>query len=154
MKNTIRILGYFLLVNIVFIIDRVTKDFALAFEGATTPLLPGISCVYVKNRGISWGMFYAHSSWAFILMTLLVALVIGILGVYTYQRWIQNKSIIGESLVITGAISNVIDRIVHGGVIDFILCSYREWYFPVFNIADVAIVVGVGIMLITFWRES
>ena len=154
MKKILTALGYFLLINIVFIVDRVTKDLALAFEGTTTALLPGISFVYVKNRGITWGMFYAHSSWAFLAMTAIIALVIGILGVYADRRWRQNQSIIGEILVLTGAISNLIDRIVHGGIIDFIECSYRGWYFPTFNIADVAIVIGVGIMLIEFWYET
>ena len=154
MKKLVHAIGYFLLMNLVFITDRIAKHLALAFEGTETSVLPGISCVYVKNRGISWSLFYAHSTWAFVCVTALVSIVIGIVGIYTYQRWKQNQAIIGEVFVFTGAISNVFDRIVHGGVIDFIECSFRGWYFPVFNIADVAIVIGVGIMLIQFWRES
>ncbi len=154
MKKIVHAFGYFLLMNLVFIVDRATKYLALAFEGTETSVLPGLSLVYVKNRGISWSLFYAQNTWAFVAVSALVSIVIGIVGIYTYERLRQNKAVIGEVLVLTGAISNLFDRIVHGGVIDFIECSFRGWYFPVFNIADVAIVIGVGIMLIQFWRES
>ena len=151
MKRIVNFLSYFLLMSSIFVIDRVTKNLALALDGTTISLLPGLSFVYEKNRGISWGMFYAHSFWAFFCMTTMVGIVIGILAIYTYQQWRQGKTIVGEVLVFSGAISNLFDRIVHGGVIDFILCSYRGWNFPVFNSADIAIVIGVGIMLIEFW---
>lgn len=154
MKKYVHVLSYFLLTNIVVIIDRVTKHLAITFEGTTASILPGLSFVYVKNRGISWGMFYAHSFPTFVLMSTIVAMVIGVLGAYTYQRWMQNQSIIGEVLVLTGALCNMLDRVLYAGVIDFIEFSYRGWTFPVFNVADVAIVIGVGIMLIGFWRET
>ena len=153
MKKIVGIIGYFLLSNIIFIIDRVTKNYAIVFDGATTPVLPGLSFVYVKNRGISWGMLYAHSSWVFLLTAIMISVIIGALGVYTYQRWQLNRAIMGEVFVLTGAISNLIDRIVHAGVIDFIELSFYGWNFPVFNVADIAIVIGVMMMLKNFWLE-
>ena len=153
MKKIMHVLGYFLLSNVIFTIDRVTKNYAIAFDGATTSVFPGFSFVYVKNRGISWGMLYAHNSWMFSLTAVMISVIIGILAVYTYQRWQLNRSIIGEVFVLTGAISNLIDRIVHAGVIDFIEISCCGWYFPVFNIADIVIVIGVGMMLTEFWLE-
>ena len=154
MKKRLTIFGYFILVNVVFIIDRVTKNLAMLLEGSSKKILPGVSAVFVKNRGISWGMFYTQSTFCFYLMLLVIGLVIALLSIYTYKRWLQNRTIIGELLVLSGAVSNLLDRIIHCGVIDFIELSYNDWCIPVFNIADCAIVLGVCLMLITLWRES
>jgi signal peptidase II len=152
MKKKLTTTGYFLLV--VFLVDRITKNLAMLLARMPQCILSGFTCVYVKNRGISWGMLYASNVTMFIMTTIFVATVIAALAVYTYRRWLQNRSILGECLVLTGAVSNFIDRILYSGVIDFIELSYNGYYFPVFNIADVAIVMGVGIMLLTLWRES
>jgi signal peptidase II len=153
MKKKLTVTGYFLLVNFIFLLDRVTKNIAALFESSPKNLLPGVSLVYVKNRGISWGMFHAQVPWLFYVMTTCVALVIVGLSIYTYKRWLANQSVFGEMLVLTGAVSNLLDRIVHGGVIDFIQLSYKGWCFPVFNIADIAICLGVCMMFFTLWRE-
>lgn len=153
MKKKFTAVGYFLLLNIIFILDRLTKNIAILFENSPKNLFPGVSFVYVKNRGISWGMFHTQNPWLFYLTAAGVALVIVLLTVYTYKRWLAQKSILGEVLVLTGAASNFLDRIVHGGVIDFIQLSYNEWFFPIFNVADIAICLGVSIMLYTLWRE-
>ena len=154
MKKKITIVGYFLLCNIIFIVDRITKHLAMMFAQIPLPIAPGLTFVYVKNRGISWGLLHASTMTVFMLTTLAITAVIGILGIYTYKRWLHNRAIVGECLVLTGAISNLLDRILYCGVIDFIEISYHDWYFPVFNIADVAIVLGVGIMFITLRQED
>ena len=53
----------------------------------------------------------------------------------------------GLSLVLGGAIGNLIDRVMHGHVVDFILFFYQSWSYPAFNIADSAITVGVILIL-------
>jgi signal peptidase II len=52
------------------------------------------------------------------------------------------------SLVLSGAIGNVIDRILYGAVVDFVDLHYAGWHWPAFNIADTAICIGVGLMLL------
>ena len=47
-----------------------------------------------------------------------------------------------------GAVGNLIDRLVHGYVVDFVLVYYKEWYYPAFNVADSAITVGVALIII------
>jgi signal peptidase II len=54
----------------------------------------------------------------------------------------------GLALVLGGAIGNVIDRLMHGHVVDFILIYYKEWAWPAFNVADSAITVGVTLIII------
>lgn len=154
MKKTYKIIWYVILAHILCIIDRITKHMAMQIDGTLESGVPGLSWSYVKNRGISWGMFYSYSSISFILMTSIICAVIVALAVYTYKRFQENYSILGEVLVLSGAMSNLVDRICYAGVIDFIVLSYHDWFFPVFNVADIAIFVGVCIMLINLWRQD
>jgi signal peptidase II len=55
---------------------------------------------------------------------------------------------LGLALVLGGAIGNVVDRLVHGYVIDFLLFYYREWQYPAFNVADSAITIGVILIVV------
>ena len=64
----------------------------------------------------------------------------------SYKR---GESILGHVCVIAGSVANIVDRIVYHGVIDFIVVSFRHYSWPVFNIADMAIVAGV---VIIFWH--
>jgi signal peptidase II len=69
---------------------------------------------------------------------------------YAYHQYLCGNSIIGEVCVVTGSLSNLIDRVVYHGVIDFIILSYNDFSWPVFNIADTIIVLGVGIMIFQY----
>ncbi len=75
------------------------------------------------------------------------------LAFYTYLRWRKGFWIGGECFVLAGSLSNIVDRIIYHGVLDFILLSFNTWSWPVFNIADMAIVFGVGIMIIQGYKE-
>ncbi len=68
---------------------------------------------------------------------------------YTYDTFKRNKSIVPHVAIIVGALSNVWDRIVYPGVVDFIVVSAYGWQFPTFNIADVAIVLGVTTLFLS-----
>ena len=154
MKHIIRLLIYVLVSTGIITLDQLTKQLALAHLETPLELFRGLSLVLTKNRGISWGMLYANSSLSFILLGLLVASVIGILAFHTYDKWRQRQSVIGEFLVLSGALSNLFDRVFYQGVVDFIEFSCCGWYWPAFNLADCAIVVGVGIMLYEYWNNN
>jgi signal peptidase II len=55
--------------------------------------------------------------------------------------------------VLAGALGNVADRIEHGFVIDFIHLHWQDWYFPAFNVADVSITIGAGLLLLDAFRD-
>jgi signal peptidase II len=57
-------------------------------------------------------------------------------------------------LIIGGALGNALDRIIHGQVVDFIQWYWRDWYWPAFNLADAAIVLGVAILVMPSGRRS
>lgn len=145
--------NYATLAFMVVILDRVTKMFALGLA-QEQHVLPVLSFDLVYNRGVSWGLFHGIGQWwlsiVFILSTLFI---VGVLGWYAYDRIKQKKYIFGEIMIIAGALSNALDRGLYGAVVDFIQVHYHEYYFPVFNVADIAIVLGVALMLFSVWDE-
>jgi len=146
--------GYGILFFLIVLFDRITKLEALHFYMQRCTINPFLAFEVALNRGISWSMFHSEQTWVFIFVSLVIVAITGMIGIYTYARWLNYQPIIGEILVLAGSISNIIDRVRYGGVVDFIIFSYGDWVFPAFNIADVSIVLGVCIMLMEHHRES
>jgi signal peptidase II len=128
------------------LIDRLTK-YLVMYCLPQYKISSWCSIDLVFNRGISFGLFHSHDVMIFSAVNILIGSVIVMLMVYTYYRLQSEQSIIGEVCIFTGAISNVIDRYVYGGVVDFIAFSYQDWHFAVFNGADAFIFCGVLLML-------
>jgi len=136
-----------------FQFDRITKQYALTHLVERHEINQFLSFELLFNRGVTGGLFHTHSSFWFVLLSLIVTSIALILGVYTYYRWKNTGFILGEVLVLSGAFSNVIDRVLYGGVIDFIAVSWGDWFFPIFNIADVCIVIGVLIIFFVHMQD-
>jgi lipoprotein signal peptidase len=107
-----------------------------------------VTLVLARNRGGAWGLLQTASENVRRPFFLLVSVVaIGfILALYRRLQARQRALKWGLPLVFGGAVGNVLDRVRFGHVIDFIDCHVREHHWPTFNIADVAICVGVGLM--------
>jgi len=142
-----------LLSSIIFVLDRLTKYYVLRACPQQSVINQFVSIQPLFNRGISWGIFNTTTSWVFVVISSLIAIITAILAFYTYVRWRQGFWVGGECLVLAGSLSNIVDRIIYHGVLDFILLSFNAWSWPVFNIADMAIVIGVGIMIIQGYKE-
>lgn len=136
----------------VLIADQVSKWALLEIVGLRTfprviEILPVFNLVMVWNRGVSFGLF-AHddprAQWA--LSALAIAIVIGM--VWWLQSVDRRLVAIGIGAVVGGAIGNVIDRLRFGAVADFFDAHIAGYHWPAFNIADSAIVIGVGLILI------
>ena len=133
-------LGLFLLL---LVIDQAVKFFveATMLPGESIPLIDGIFHItYVLNPGAAFGIF-PHQSWFFILAGAAM-----IAAFFHYYSWLQRQCgyfHYGCVALLAGAVGNLIDRIRSGLVVDFF--DFRIW--PVFNIADVAIVLGVASMI-------
>ena len=154
MKKLLEMLGYGTLFLWVLIIDRVTKYWVLTYVDNVYQVTDFLSFDFVLNRGISWGMFHAESDGIFWLLSLMILGVFMLLVSFAYRRWHEANLIIGEVLVIAGAFSNIIDRMLYRGVVDFIVISWGDYFsFPAFNIADACIVVGVFMMLTSVYRN-
>ena len=145
---------YGALCTTIIVLDRVTKYWALyVLEGEHT-VNNFLSYMCVLNRGVTWGMLHAQHEWLFVGVTILVMMMTGVLVRYTYARAQKGHVIIGELMVLAGSLSNIADRILYKGVVDFIVVSYGKYSWPIFNIADAAIVIGVGVMLISRWYDN
>ena len=142
---------YLILAASLLLIDRLTKY--LVFYCLPHYTINSLCAIdLVLNRGISFGMFHSQDVRIFSAVNILVGCVIGLLVMHTYYRFHHKQSIIGEVCIFTGAISNVIDRYVYGGVIDFVALSYQDWHFAVFNGADAFIFCGVIFMLLVEYQ--
>ena len=139
---------YWFLGIVIFCIDRITKNAALMLGSRS--VASGIPCVSYEltlNRGISWGMFHSYNDIVFVAVSLIIACVIACVAWWAYNSYQHGESILGHACIIAGSLSNSFDRICYQGVIDFIVISYRIYYWPLFNVADMAIVVGIGIIV-------
>ncbi len=108
---------------------------------------------YSWNHGISFGMFaeyYQHSNNIFLVINTIIIL-------YLWRLLLRANSYriyLGYSLIIGGAVGNLCDRLMSGAVFDFLAFHIREFYFPVFNIADIFIFLGVVMVLYQYYKES
>ena len=108
-----------------------------------------LNITYVRNTGAAWSIL-DNNTWMVTVISLLI--IIGIIY-YVYRNRVSKKILkIGYGLILGGAIGNFIDRIVYGYVIDFIDIDIFGWNYPIFNLADMFIVVGVILVMIDAWR--
>lgn len=142
---------YFVLAVGIFIIDRITKMAAVAWCTESVHTINSfLSFEVLFNRGISWGMLHSASDVVFLSVSLIIATVTAALCWYAYYNYTGGMSIIGEVCIIAGSFSNLIDRVLYSGVIDFIILSYGNLSWPVFNIADAVIVFGIGMLVFQY----
>lgn len=113
-----------------------------------------LALTYVRNKGAAFGIL-ADSSIRIPFFITVSFIAIG--GILWYYRKISEEQRLLQwalALVFSGAIGNLIDRILYGEVIDFVDAHWFQYHWPAFNVADSAISVGVTLLLIDLWREE
>lgn len=130
------------------VVDQVTKwlvatRMALHSE---IEIIPGFfSLQYVHNTGAAFGML-RNGRWFFVAVAALA-----VAGILYYLRQPESRHPllrVALGLVMGGAVGNMIDRIATGRVVDFLLFYWRDYYFPNFNVADICVTVGVGLLFV------
>ncbi len=121
----------------VFGIDRCTKYLVVSQEVSWWPC-QWFGFELVFNKGVAWS--FLQDKWELILL-LTAASFIFLVG-YIIQNFQVRQLMVAESCILAGALSNLLDRFLYGGVVDFIAIHFFGWPFPVFNIADIAICLG------------
>lgn len=147
-----RILESLILFCVCFGLDRLTKYWIFKTSGQMA-ITSWLSFDVTINRGIAWGMLHTASTLGFVLVTAVIAAIICALIWYAWQQLRRGKFAIEEMLILAGATSNLLDRLVYSGVIDFIHVHFGGWSFPIFNVADVFIVVGVVWILLSNYDQ-
>ena len=127
-------------------LDQISKLLILEFlYKGQLELIPGVlNFTYVENRGMSFGWLSDHR-WVFMLLS---AIAIPLMCFYLWRYVKPRLGRVALTMVIGGAIGNMIDRVAYGFVVDFIdFCAFDFWKW-VFNVADAAICVGAGLFLL------
>jgi signal peptidase II len=133
----------------IILIDQFTKLWVVGNIGPqdTITIMPRIlDFVYVENKGAAFS-FLANKTYGTIILSVIsVLFCVGVIF-YMVKFKPQNKLLLcAVSMMLGGAIGNVIDRIIRGFVVDFIEVKFIS--FPVFNVADIAITVGAGLLIL------
>jgi signal peptidase II len=153
MSRSLR-LGLFLaLCATAFAADQVSKQIALEAFANPTRVVEVLSFFNLRlgfNSGISFGLFATDSPYILITLT---AVVIAILAWWAFRaQSVSEASALG--FIVGGALGNLVDRIRHGAVVDFLDVFYNDWHWPTFNVADIAIVTGTLVLVLTSLRQG
>jgi len=144
-------LKWLVLSVITIILDQWSK---LAVDGSmklyeSIPITAFFNLVYVRNTGAAFSFLSDAGGWQRWLFAGLAFIISGILIAWITKLKQQEVLLaVSLSLVLGGAIGNLIDRVAYGYVIDFMDLYYYSWHWPAFNIADAAICLGVFLMVL------
>ncbi|AMA74648.1 MULTISPECIES: signal peptidase II [Aneurinibacillus] len=142
---------YYVIALLVFLVDRFTKWLVVTYMeiGQSIPLWEGVfHLTSHRNKGAAFGILQNQRAF-FIIITLVV-----IVGIVWYLRKMVKESTLVSwalALILGGAAGNFYDRLLTGEVVDFF--DFTLIHFPIFNVADSVIVIGVGLFMIDALRE-
>ena len=146
------LLRYFVIATLILLLDQLSKWSALSNlqMGVPEPVLPFLNWLLLFNPGAAFSFLAQGSGWQRWFFTILG------LAACVYIVWLLRKSqndkllCVALSLILGGALGNVLDRIMYGAVVDFIDLHYTNWHWHAFNIADSAICIGAALII---WGE-
>ena len=147
--------GYYLLFLVLVLLDQFTKQFFFSsFDvGQSIIVNAYLSWTYLQNTGAAFSILADGGAVqkAFLLSVSVLVSVIVILWIHKTSEY-QRQKLFGQFLLLSGAVGNLIDRAQYGYVVDFIDMHVNGFYWPVFNLADSFIIIGV--MLLLFQRKQ
>ncbi|MCZ0872260.1 signal peptidase II [Peribacillus sp. AS_2] len=145
---------YYLIALLVIALDQLTKWMIVKKMeyGESIEIIENL--LYItshRNRGAAWGILQGQM-WFFYIIT--IAVIIGL--VYYIQKMAKESILLGVALglMLGGAIGNFIDRVARQEVVDFVHTYIFSYSFPVFNVADAALSIGVGLLMIHMFLEE
>ncbi|HIA86871.1 MAG TPA: signal peptidase II [Candidatus Marinimicrobia bacterium] len=142
--------------GLVLILDQLTKQVIrnnLELHDSIQVIGKNILITYVENPGIAFGINIEGGSLLFMIASLLATALIFL---YLW-RWRNGTLLIRISLalILGGAFGNLTDRFLYGKVVDFIQVGVAGWYWPIFNVADSAVTIGMILFLyLSFFRQN
>jgi signal peptidase II len=152
---------YLIALGVIFL-DRLTK-LAIVQSlrlGEGAPVVPGFfDIVFVLNPGAAFGFMATLSDRVRNPLFILISLLAVILIVFYHTRYLRSQHLVSVALglVLGGALGNLIDRLYYGMVVDFLDVHVGPYHWPAFNVADSAISIGVGLMILDMlldWRRE
>ena len=151
-------LGYLAASGAVFLIDQTTKAWAIRrlHFGGEKEIVPGfLNFAYAQNTGVAFSMLDEHGDagrWGLSV----VAFIAAALVLYFFWRTPRSDDrILGSlALLFAGIVGNVVDRSRLGFVVDFIDVQFGSWHYPTFNVADMAICIGAGLLILDMFLSK
>jgi signal peptidase II len=139
-----KIFPFFIIAVVVFTLDQATKYYISANIGHydAIKVLPFFNIVYAENTGSAFGMFKSLSMWFFIGVSTAAVVFLSILIIR------DRSHAFAYALLLGGAAGNLVDRAVHGYVVDFLDFYVSTYHWPAFNVADSALTIGIAVLFI------
>jgi len=138
----------------VLLLDQGTKLLADSTMALYEPivLMPSLALTKAYNTGAAFSFLGEASGWQRWFFSGLAVVVCGVLLAWLRRlSATERRTALALSLILGGAVGNLIDRVIYGHVIDFIDVYYKTWHWPTFNIADSAITLGAALLLLDAW---
>jgi signal peptidase II len=138
-------LGWLAISIVVIVFDRISKMAILDrfMNSETLEVTPFFSLILTFNTGAAFSFFSGAGKWFFVVVGVAVcAVLVGLL-----LKSADKLFCIAASMIVGGALGNIWDRLQYGRVVDFLLFHYKDWFYPAFNLADCAIVLGAAFLL-------
>ena len=136
---------------LIIIFDQISKQVINHFMALydVVAVLPCFNVIHVHNTGAAFSFLSQAGGWQRWFFAGLAVVISGVLAMWL-ARLHRHETLLAValSLILGGAIGNLIDRVIYGYVIDFIDFYYQDWHFAAFNVADAGISIGVGLLLL------
>ena len=133
--------------------DQISKSVAIAYSDILAdgiPVVPGFNLIFLRNDGVTFGMLGGVPWWVLSGLALVITVWLAVM----LARSAYGLDAAAYGLIIGGALGNVADRMRFGAVTDFLDVYIGSWHWPAFNLADVAVVCGVGLILLSEFLGS
>ena len=157
MPSVISNMNLFWFSGLVIVLDQLTKYIAEASLDYRVPVnvFTGLNMTLVYNKGAAFSFLSDAGGWQrwfFMALSITISIVL----VFWLRNVDKNRKYLawGLALILGGAIGNLIDRSLYGHVIDFIDVYYSSWHWPAFNIADSAITLGAGLLILDMFTHK
>jgi signal peptidase II len=155
-------LHYFAISGFIVLLDQLLKEYMSSIMPLCAPgacrsidILPVFKLTLLHNEGAAFSFLNDAGGWQRWFLVMVSASVSVVIAVWLYRIYREQKLLAyALCLILGGAIGNLIDRVVQGYVVDFLVFYYDVYYFPAFNIADSAISVGAGLLILDMLLES
>jgi signal peptidase II len=136
--------------QVALVVDQATKVIVVANAPALSsgpPVVPGFNLIYLRNDGVTFGLLGGAPWWSLVVLALGICVWLAVMLVRTSSR----IEAVAYGAIIGGALGNVLDRVRFRGVTDFLDFYIGTAHWPAFNMADVFVVGGVGLLFVGPW---
>ena len=149
---------YLLMGLVVLVLDQWSKWLVeeKLTAATTVEIIPGLlNFIHVRNTGVAFGLFASHGDrTGTLILAGLGLLALSFVTYYFYLTPLWDRLLLCSlGLVIGGAVGNLVDRLAQGAVTDFVDFYFGSYHWHTFNVADSAISIGIGLMLISTFRR-